>query len=304
MSALEVSTIAHGEDDTDSGRGLLEVDPEGFRANFNRKPFLVRHRLSGHPLFSLPRLVELSKRLPESYVAYTSGDVSISEGLYRGPRTGLSIEETIHQIEERRSWMVLKFVEWDPEYRLLLDACLDEVRVYSEPLAPRMWKREGFIFISSPGSLTPYHVDPEYNFLLQIRGNKKVSVVGDARGPALTEQELEEYYTAPSGQFKLAFKQEFYKKATAFELVPGLGVHVPVTAPHWVENGDEVSISFSITFESPVVERRAMLYATNAKLRRMGLRPAPVGRSALRDSAKLFAFRALRRAKRLLGRAG
>ena len=31
---------------------------------------------------------------------------------------------------------------------------------------------EGFIFVSSPGSVTPYHIDPERNFLLQVRGNK------------------------------------------------------------------------------------------------------------------------------------
>ena len=32
--------------------------------------------------------------------------------------------------------------------------------------------REAFIFISSPNTVTPYHMDPEYNFLLQIRGTK------------------------------------------------------------------------------------------------------------------------------------
>jgi len=31
-----------------------------------------------------------------------------------------------------------------------------------------MGRREGFIFVSSPGSVTPHHMDPEHNFLLQI----------------------------------------------------------------------------------------------------------------------------------------
>ena len=41
-----------------------------------------------------------------------------------------------------------------------------------------MFRREGFIFISSPGSITPFHMDPEYNFLLQIRGEKQISIWG------------------------------------------------------------------------------------------------------------------------------
>jgi cytochrome P450 len=40
---------------------------------------------------------------------------------------------------------------------------------FSEPLAPGMCQREGFIFISSPGAVTPFHLDPEHNFLLQIK---------------------------------------------------------------------------------------------------------------------------------------
>ena len=41
---------------------LLELDPGPFRARFNREPFLLRHRLAGHPLFQLPQLVELARR--------------------------------------------------------------------------------------------------------------------------------------------------------------------------------------------------------------------------------------------------
>ena len=30
------------------------------------------------------------------------------------------------------------------------------------------------IFVSSPGAVTPFHMDHEHNFILQIRGNKKL----------------------------------------------------------------------------------------------------------------------------------
>ncbi len=172
---IDRTDAGHYQPMNDSGSSLLELDRETFLSKLNREPFVVGHHLADHPLFALPRLVDLARRLPAEHVSYNSGDVPVTTGLYKGPQTGLSIEETIRQIEECRSWMVLKFVEDDPEYRQLLDGCLDEVRSLSESVAPGMRKRQGFIFISSASSITPYHMDPEYNFLLQVRGKKRVT---------------------------------------------------------------------------------------------------------------------------------
>jgi hypothetical protein len=194
--------------------------------------------------------------------------------------------------------MVLKFVEDDPEYRQLLDRCLDEIRPLSETVAPGMQKRQGFIFISSASSVTPYHMDPEYNFLLQVRGKKRVTIWNPADRAVLSERELEDYYSERN--FQITFKEEYRRRASSFELTPGAGLHFPVTAPHYVENGDEVSISFSITFQTPASERRRLLYGANARLRELGLNPSPVGESGLCDSTKHAAFRAYRLAKRVL----
>ena len=48
--------------------------------------------------------------------------------------------------------------------------------------------------------------------------------------------------------------------------------------PHWVQNGPEASVSLSITFHTPVNKRKIGVHAFNAKLRRIGLKPAPPGR--------------------------
>ena len=143
---------------------LLEIDAETFHAGFDRRPFRIRHALANHSLFDVPRLIKLATRLAEGSIKYGTGDVTTATKLYGGAHTGLSIAETLTRIEECRSWMVLKFVEQDPEYGMLLDSCLDEVEMLSEPLAPGMYQRAGFIFVSSPNSVTPYHFDPEYNF--------------------------------------------------------------------------------------------------------------------------------------------
>ena len=67
-------------------------------------------------------------------------------------------------------------MERDPEYAALLDACLGEVEALGHADARQIDHREAFVFVSSPGSVTPYHIDPEWNFLLQVRGSKTITV--------------------------------------------------------------------------------------------------------------------------------
>jgi cupin-like protein len=276
---------------------LLELEPEPFRAAFGRRPFLVKHRLMEVELFSLPRLVELARRLPESRVEYNAGDVPLTLDPAKAPRTGLSVEETIRRIESSRSWMVLKNVELDPEYGDLLDRCLAEVRQLSDAVAPGMADKEGFIFVSSPGSITPYHMDPEQNFLLQIRGQKTMNVFDGSDRSILSEEQKERFFTG--AHRNLVFQDEYQQKARVFELSPGLGVHVPVACPHWVKNGEAVSISFSITFQNNASVRSSLAHCMNADLRRWGLKPSPVGGAAWRDSVKQMAYQAKRRVERL-----
>ncbi len=278
----------------------LKLDETDFHKNFNRQAFFIRHHLAGHRLFELPRLIELAKKLPAEFVEYNAGALPVNQDPIRTPKTGLSVDETIRRIEECQSWMVLKYVETDPEYKRLLGNCLDEIKRLTEPVAPGMIKREGFIFITSPGSVTPYHMDPEYNFLLQIRGHKTMSVWNPQDRTVLSEEALEGYLSG--GHRNLVYQDEYQQKAREFELTPGVGLHVPVTAPHWVKNGNEVSISFSITFRTPASDRRNLIYATNAYLRRHGIQPTPFGQSAWRDALKFNAYRVVRQVKGRFGK--
>jgi hypothetical protein len=259
----------------------------GIDQRFGRAPFLVRHDLSGHPLFELPRLVELAQRLPAAQVEYNAGDLPVSQDPARTPRNGLSAGETIRRIETCRSWLVLKDVQAAPEYAALLERCLAEVRTARK--LKYMTDRAAFIFVSSPGAVTPYHMDPEENFLLQVRGRKTMHVWDPADRTVLSEQELERFFTG--AHRNLAFKDSYQSRASSFELRPGNGVHVPLTSPHWVKNGPEVSVSFSITFQTRASQRRTQAHRVNARLRHWGLEPFPVGRSPLRDGLKQLAYR-------------
>lgn len=279
---------------------LAELEEATFRDCFNRRPFKIEHHLADHPLFDLARLVELAQCLPESRVEYNPGNLPVSHDPGQTPRNGLTIEETIARIEECNSWMVLKNVELDAEYGALLDACLDAMRPYTERVAPGMCRREGFIFISSPGSVTPFHIDPENNFLLQIRGQKEVYLFDRNDRVVISEQDVESFFAG--AHRNVPFDDAFRNRGEHFDLLPGQGLHFPVAAPHWVKNGPAVSISFSITFQTDDSLRRQSLYRFNRQMRRLGIEPQPVGKSPLSDSTKYSIIRTLRGARRLVGR--
>jgi cupin-like protein len=258
----------------------------------------LHHRLANHSLFDLARLAELAISLPPASVEYNAGDLPISVDPLKTPHTGLSIEETVRRIEQCRSWMVLKNVEQDPEYRELLLDCLREIEQHGGDRCGGVAKREAFVFISSPGAVTPYHMDPEWNFLLQVRGYKSFTVY-PSDPDIVSEEELERFHSG--AHRNMVFRPEYDRKAMRFELTPGDGVHVPVTSPHWVKVGNEVSISFSVTFQTRELERRATLYALNHRQRQRGGKPRPIGLSPWRDSLRYNWYRVGRRLKWLVG---
>ncbi len=268
---------------------LVEL-PAG--APFGRLPFTVRHALAGHPLFTLPRLCALAAALPRDHVEWNVGELPVDHDPALTPANGLSPEETIRRISEQSSWLVLKYAERDPEVRDLLEACLRDVRRVSDLVEPGMCEPHAFIFVSSPGAVTPYHIDPEQNFLLQVRGHKRIHVWDPADRASLPEAELERFLGG--GHRNLPFDPSFTPRARAFDLGAGQGVHVPVTAPHWVQNGPEPSVSFSITFRTRASLAREAAVKVNGMLRKMGVVPTPVGRSRLVDDLKSRGYEAAR----------
>lgn len=297
MNFTGTSEYPHILDGTSNSSNLLKIASSDFEPAFGRSPFLIGHNLTTHPLFEFSRLLDLARALPGNSVEYNAGNLAVNQDPNQTPRNGLSAEETIRRIEQCRSWMVLKNIEQVADYRDLLLRCLGEIEARNHPNGRGICHREGFIFISSPGSVTPYHMDPECNFLLQIRGKKQVSLFDGNDQSLLTEEELERFYAG--AHRNLTFAAEYQPKARVFEMGPGDGLHFPVTWPHWVCVHDEVSISFSITFRTRATERRETLYQINHSLRCRGWRPTPVGASTLRDNVKFNGYRILRRLRDL-----
>ncbi len=274
---------------------------ETLAAAYPEAPVLLAHGLAGHPLLQLDALAALATRIRPVDAEYNRGDVPVGLDPAETPANGLSIEETIRRIEECGSWMVLKFVEQDPLYRDLLRETLAGLEPVVRPATGRMLKMEAFVFISSPGAVTPFHFDPEHNILLQIRGTKTMTVfpAGDER---LAAGEAHEAFHH-GGHRNLAWRDEFAALGRPFDLAPGQAVYVPVKAPHWVRNGPGVSVSFSITWRSEWSYREEYAHRMNAVLRQAGLSPALPGRYPRQNHLKSLGYRVIDKARRIAGQA-
>lgn len=268
---------------------------------YPQAPVKLTHRLLDNPLLSLESLVKLATSLPENSVEYNLGNLPIGVAPEDVPTSQLSIADTIKSIEENGSWMVLKRIEQNPEYRKLLFDTLDDIKPLVEAKTGSMLGCEGFIFISSPGSVTPFHFDPEHNILLQVRGEKTMTVF-PANDEAVVSPEAHEAFHLGEHHRNQVWREEFAEKGIGITILPGEAIHVPVKAPHWVQNGPHVSISLSITWRSEWSYAEADARAFNRVLRKAGYRPQSPSPYPAQNMAKALAYRAIRRARHSLGR--
>jgi hypothetical protein len=270
-----------------------------FEAAYPEQPTKIAHGLAGHPLFTLEALAELAARLDPAKVEYNQGDLPVGIDPSQVPSNGLSIADTIRSIETCGSWMVLKFVESDCAYRAVMEEALAGLMPVVGPRTGEMLKREAFIFVSSPGAVTPFHFDPEHNVLLQLRGTKTMTVFPAGDEAIVAAESHEAFHNG--GHRNLPWQDGFAAAGRPVTLVPGEAVYVPVKAPHWVKNGPEVSISLSITWRSEWSYAEGDARGLNHMLRRLGVEPAPPRRYPARNAAKALAYRAIRRVSRPAG---
>jgi len=266
-----------------------------FAAHYPEVPHKLVHQLGRHPLLELDALAKLAEHLPTTSIEYNLSDLPLGIDGKPDP-TGVPIGETIRNIERSGSWAALKNIEQAPEYAALLADLLEELRSIIEPRTGQMLKLQGFIFITSPSGVTPYHFDPEHNILLQVRGHK-VMTQFPAGDPKFAPDEIHETYHTGGGR-ELRWHDDLISGGMEFPLAPGEALFVPVMAPHFVRNGPTPSVSLSITWRSDWSFAEADARAFNGVLRRVGLNPRSTGRWPHNNRAKAIGWRILRRLTR------
>jgi hypothetical protein len=290
MSKVMTKTIAsHPSRAIALPKTIFNHQPGEFRENFNRVPFRVSHNLADHPLFSLPRLMELAEKLKtrNDRVAFYTDSPRIDQGWKRSRHQEATLAEAFSHIEETNSWVLLKAIQEESEYQALLDQCLVELgELTGVDLHCKVTWADADVFIASPKGITPYHIDHETNFLLQIHGEKEVNLFNPDDRTILTEPEIEQYYM---GDFNGAkYREEIQEKAQVFKIASGQGVHHPVRAPHWVRNGNSYSVSLALLFFMREFDLQARVYQANHYIRMLKMIPTPPGKSAMKDKAKIF----------------
>ena len=181
-------------------------------------------------------------------------------------------------------------------FRSRLQAEIEELREPSTKVAIGL-------FLSSGGAVAPFHADGEHNFLSQVVGDKKMHMFrpDDLDIFPCTSREL---LAAKDLHILDTYRPELEADAEVAHLVPGTTLYHPPMGPHWVDTGrGSYSLSITLTFITPSVDRTLLLHKLNRQLRRVGLRPAPVGHRPGIDNAKLVLARAMRGLVRLQRRA-
>jgi hypothetical protein len=270
------------------------VDRSFAAALAERVPVPYRHDLADHPLLGTEAIAGLAERLGSDSV---SSQAAVKPLLETDPAfltlTTETIADRIRNLAVTDSWFTLLNIEQDEPYRGLVDEILDALADRSGLQRADLRRRQGFVFASSPGSVTPAHFDVEHSLLMQLSGHRTLSF-GTFPSAGEREREVHRMWT----QASFGRMEAMPEPTTQVELGPRVGAYIPPYTPHWISNGDESSLSLTVTFYERSNEDESAVQVLNERLRGWGIRPRPYGERPARDRLKASAMRgyaALRR---------
>ncbi|MEP6722404.1 MAG: cupin domain-containing protein [Variovorax sp.] len=278
---------------SNTGFGVWPDEPGGFSTHRIGK---LKHNFHAHPLLQLPALAELAKSLvPLKQCRFVRPGITQASSFVHNDQhpDGKSIDEVFARIHEPKSWVALYNIEANPVYAALLAQIIDTVRPTIEREQPGIFLINGFMFISAPPSVTPFHIDRENNFWLQLQGRKTMSVWDHTDRSVVEASDVEDFIVTQSLK-RVRLKEEYRARSHEFDTEPGDGIYFPSTSPHatrsepaWVKPDDGVSVSLGVTFYTSVTRHHARVHQLNSLLRNtLKMTPTEPGRSATLDSLK------------------
>ncbi len=254
---------------------------------FPGQPAEFAHNLHKDARLTLQSVADLADRLPrQSVICDTAAQpLLVPQG---GPPRGALARpgDVIRNIQDANAWLTLLNIEADPAYADLMNGMLDQLEPGMIKRQGKMRNRVGFIFVSSPNSVTPAHFDIEHSLLMQVSGSKTVGF-GRFESDQDRQHEVERYWDGSHGRI-----ESLPPELATYQLTPGRGVYIPPVAPHWVHNGPAISLSVTLTYFTAATERENLIEAFNGHLRSFHLTPRQPGRSAPADVAKVAVMRA------------
>jgi len=270
------------------------VDRSFQSALAQRQPTPFSHGLTGDPRLSLDAIARLGDVLgADSISAEKAAKPLVSADA--GATTALdvvAVSDQIRALSANDSWFTLLNIEQSGPYRELVDQLLEGMSAGAGLDPGTMKRRMGFVFASSPGSVTAAHFDIEHSFLLQLEGHRTLGF-GRFADREQREREVHRYWNGSFGRLDTLPEQ-----TAEFELGPGRGAYIPPYTPHWLTNGDSTSLSLTVTFFNRDNADESMVQAFNEKASRLGIDPKVYGDAPGRDRAKVAFMRTYGAAKR------
>lgn len=262
-------------------------------ASLDKGPFQFAHRLMGHPALELSNLATALPALSDR-VMYSKGLSNLGANFDRAHiehQNGLSIEETIEQIRTTQSYIAVRGPEHHPSFRDLHRMMCEDIAklMRTNGTGQRPENAEMWLFIASPGAITPFHFDRFSNFLLQFRGSKEVAVFKPWNDEVITPTQYEAYTARNDRQMHWADEKDRF--AHKFHFHPGQAIHIPFLGGHYVKNGPEdVSISMAIFYDTEETRRFKQALVINDLIRRrvarFGWQPSAVNSPGSLDGFK------------------
>jgi hypothetical protein len=254
---------------------------------FPEQPAEFAHNLHKDARLTLQAVADLADRLPRRSVICDTAAQPLLVPQGGPPRGALARPgDVIRNIQDANAWLTLLNIEADPAYADLMNGMLDQLEPGMIKRQGKMRNRVGFIFVSSPNSVTPAHFDIEHSLLMQVSGSKTVSF-GRFENDLARRHEVERYWDGSHGRI-----ESLPPELVSYRLTPGRGVYIPPVAPHWVHNGPASSLSVTLTYFTAATERETLIEAFNGRLRSLHLKPRQPGQSAPADAAKAAVMRA------------
>lgn len=275
----------------------LEFNQTEFNRHYNRDAFSFSHNLSDEPLLQFEELFRLCRRLPEENIMFRRGkvpvDINFDTSLSQN-KEGLTLDSVINNFDENESYIAIYNPESDPEYRELIERILSEISQNILDIdSPITWYST-YIFMSTGESVTPYHMDREMNFLLQIQGEKYARLWSRFDDKVMTSLERDTLLTDQNRK-RPAYRPDLEELSKNFELTPGIGLHHPFIAPHLISTTSARSISLAITYRTELSDIWTDAHNFNYYVRKLGLKPKAVGFDRKADGTKAATIRLARK---------
>lgn len=269
---------------------------ENFQSVKETQPFIFSHSLHQSTPFSWPELKNLLRaastpeprrggflREPAPRGSFSLGKTTVSD--WGSAEFKKKIEEAVDTLDVSDARIKLSGIAEYMDYGSAIRQITDEVSAATGiDFHKDFYPCTASLFFSSPRVCTPYHIDSEFNFLVQIQGEKLFNSWNGNDREIVTPLHLENFWDG------VAFIERSQRPPRAYELKAGYGIYNPPFFPHEVYTLSMPSISLSLGFD-PKASTESEIHRMNAMMKKLHLHPAPIHAHPRRDWVKSRSLR-------------